>query len=437
MGSQSPAPEAQNPTGSPGRVVELNPRVRNTRISYRPGARLERASQLFNEEVDHINAAVTMRKFREDVLMSLDAYCDTVLFDPGNLAASLAQYEALPPSHPLAGKAQKKICERLRHADVSRVLDPSAHSLTEVEVTRPNVKTCLGHLKEISAMLPKELDRLDALRLRSLRSTMIEVSTVSFSSLDSRAIWPDTVRFPLVGASAAKSNPWSVEFASAGEVVNLAPGGAIQVASDVMEPVARFGHWALLAEEGAQLNDGDLVAVHDQNDRRYLGRLWSNERKWIIQSINPNRPTPSLIKAKKLLGIRKIIGIVYSPLGSAKREEAEWLPCASVDICNVLKELRAIEVKGDSLEPIVRDGQKLLVDEPLVNLLACPDGELAVVEFADEDMGSVVKQVFPAKDRWTLVSANVVDRLPPITVLPTEIRALWVVRGVLFDTTTE
>ena len=54
-----------------------------------------------------------------------------------------------------------------------------------------------------------------------------------------------------MGASAAKSNPWSVELSSNGEMVQVSPGTAIQVAGDAMEPVARFGQWALLAEEGA------------------------------------------------------------------------------------------------------------------------------------------------------------------------------------------
>ena len=422
----------------PGRVVELNPRTGHRRISCRPGARLQRATQQF-EEGDWLGAAITMRKFREDVLISLDAYCDTVLFDSADLAGSARRYEHLPSNHPLAGEAQQKICDRLKRNDVGYVLDPAAHSMTEADVTRSMVEDCLPRLTELSNTVTKELARLDALRIRSLRSTVIDVNTVPFGKLDSRVTWSKSLTFPLVGSTAAKSNPWSVELSTTGESVQVCSGAAVQVADDSMEPVARFGQWVLLADEGTQLNEGDLVAARDENDGRYLRRLWSDERQWILQAINPNRPAPSLTMTKRLLGIRKIIGVIYSPLGVAKRKAAdavEWLPCASLDAAKVLKDYRVIEVHGDSLDPIARDGQKLLVDQPLADPLTCPEGELAVVEFADDAAGSVVKRVFPTKDRWTLVSPNPVDRLSPMIVFPKDIRAVWIVRGVLFETLT-
>jgi hypothetical protein len=421
---------------TPGRVLELNPRSRNRRISFRPGARLQRAVQQLYDEGDWLAAAITMRKFREDVLLSLDAFCDTVLFEYTDLAGSLRRYQKLPPNHPLAGDAQTKICDRLKLPQVGCVLDPAAHSMTEADVTKSMVEDCLLNLNEVSTTVTKELGRLDALRLRSLRSSVIDVNTVPFGNLDARVTWPNPITFALVGASAAKSNPWSVELSTICDSVQLSSGGAVQVASDSLEPVARFGQWVLLADEGTPLSDGDLVAVRDNDGGRYLRRLWSNERQWILQSINPTRPTPSVTIAKRNLGVRKIIGVIYSPLGVAKRKEgdgAEWLPCASLDAANVLSEYRAIDVQGDSLDPIARDGQQLLVDQPLADPLSCPEGELAVLEFVDDTEGSLVKRVFPGKERWTLVSPNPVDRLSPMIVLLNEIRAVWIVRGVLLD----
>lgn len=422
---------------TPGRILELNPRSRNSRISFRPGARLQRAEQQLRDEGDWLGAAVTMRKFREDVLLSLDAFCDTELFVPSDLAGSLRRYQQFSANHPLAGEAQQKVCGRLSLPKVGYVLDPAAHSMTEADVTKAMVEDCLVCLKEIENTVARELDRLDALRVRSLRTSVIDVNTVAFGNLDARVTWSNTITLPLVGASAAKSNPWSVELSTTGDGVQLPSGGAVQVAGDSLEPVARFGQWVLLADEGSALSDGDLVAVRGEDGGRYLRRLWSDERQWILQSINPNRPAPSVTVAKRSLGIRKIIGVLYSPLGVAKRkvgDGAEWLPCASLDTANVLKQYRAIDVQGDSLDPIARDKQQLLVDQPLANPLSCPEGELAVIEFVDDTEGSVVKRVFPAKDRWTLLSPNPVDRLPPIIVPPESIRAVWIVRGVLFET---
>jgi len=143
-----------------------------------------------------------------------------------------------------------------------------------------------------------------------------------------------------------------------------------------------------------------------------------------------------LTVAKRLIGIRKIVGVVYSPLGVAKPKAGdgvEWLPCSSLDADNALRQCQVIDVVGDSLDPIARNGQKVLVDQPLTNPSSCREGELAVVEFTDEAMGSLIKRVFPGKDRWTLVSPNPVDCLSPMIVPSKTIRTVWVVRGVLFD----
>ena len=86
------------------------------------------------------------------------------------------------------------------------------------------------------------------------------------------------------------------------------------------------------------------------------------------------------------------------------------------------------------MNPIARDGQKVLVDESLASLSECPTGELAVLQFQDEAQESVIKQVFPGKDRWVLVSPNPVDRLPPMLVDPGDLRRVWLLRGVLFET---
>ncbi len=422
---------------TPGRIVELNPRTHNRRISCRPGTRLQRAKQQLVEEGDCLGAAVTMRKFREDVLISLDAYSDSPLFDPADLAGSMRRYELLPPNHPLAGDAQRKICERFKRNEVGCVLDPAAHSMSEADVTRPMVEDCLSCLTE-STIVAKELTRLDSLRIRSLRSSVIEANLIPFGKLDSQVTWSNALDLPLIGATAAKSKPWRVELSTIGEHIRFGAGAAVQVAGDSLEPVARFGQWVLLAEEGVPLNDGDLVAVRDEGDGRYLRRLWSDERQWILQSINPVCPVPSLVVPKRLIGIRKIVGVIYSPLGVAQpkiRDSAEWLPCSSLNAANALRLCQAIDVVGDSLDPIARDGQKVLVDQPLEIPSSCHEGELAVVDFTDETMGSVVKRVFPGKDRWILVSPNPVDRLIPMIVPPKTIRAVWVVRGVLFEAT--
>jgi SOS-response transcriptional repressor LexA len=416
-------------------VAELNPRDRERRISWKPGNRLKRAVQQ-HDQGDYREAATTLRKFTEDVLISLDAYSPDAFFDESNLVESANRYERLPAHHPLAGEPQRKISKRLRCIEVTCVLNPGSHSMTEADVTNAMVTDCLRALQVIDITVANELQRLDRLRTRSLRATSIAATVLSFPQLAERVSWSDDIDFPLIGAAAAKSNPWSVEFTEETGHLRFATGAAVQVSCDSLEPVARFGQWVLLAEEHQSLSEGDLVAVRDQDGGSFLRRIWSEGRDWILQSINPVRPLPSITINKRHATVRKIVGVLYGPLGSATAPPgvaAEWLPCSSLDAVGALTKCRAIDVQGDSLDPLARDGQKVLVNEPLTDRSECTEGELAVIEFTDETMGSVIKQVFPDKKQWTLVSLNPIDRLAPIIVKPDAIRAIWPLQGVLFE----
>ncbi len=419
------------------RIVDLNPRDRHRRISWKPGDRLRRAEQQLFEQGDHLAAATTMRKFREDVLISMDAYSPTPFFNPSDLATSAASYEQLPVHNPLAGEAQKRISEQLKCSEVRLVLDPGSHSMTEADVTRSMAEDCYKKLDLIGHRVANELHRLDRLRERSLRSAVIEATVIPFPSLDAKVCWDNPVELPMVGAAAAKSNSWSVEFHDAAGVSIFTPAAAVQVCGDSLEPVAHAGNWMLLANEGEEVHDGDLVAVRDEHNTNYLRRVWSDGRAWILQSINPVRPSPTVTVNKRLAGIRKTIGVLYRPLGSAVPKAgkfAEWLPCTSLSASQAFKGCKTIDVQGDSLNPIARNGQKVLVDERLSRFSDCPEGELAVLEFNDETRGSVIKQVFPGKQQWILVSPNPVDRLAPMLVSPRDLRAVWLLRGVLFET---
>ena len=117
---------------------------------------------------------------------------------------------------------------------------------------------------------------------------------------------------------------------------------------------------------------------------------------------------------KRLAGIRKVIGVLYRPTGSAVPKAgrfAEWLPCTSLSAAHAFKGCKAIDVQGDCLDPIARNGQKVLVDAPLPMLSACPNGELAVLEFRD-DAGKYYQASVPWQTTVILVSPNPVDGFP-------------------------
>ena len=136
---------------------------------------------------------------------------------------------------------------------------------------------CHEKLDLVGHRVATELLRLDRLRERSLRSAIIEATVIPFPLLDARVTWENPVELPTVGAAAAKSNPWSVEFHDVASLSIFTPAGAVQVSGESMEPVAHAGHWMLLAKDGDEVHEGDLVAVRDQHGEEIISGVvgWS------------------------------------------------------------------------------------------------------------------------------------------------------------------
>lgn len=88
---------------------------------------------------------------------------------------------------------------------------------------------------------------------------------------------------------------------------------------------------------------------------------------------------------------------------------------------------------GDSLDPVARDRQRVLGDKPLSNVTHFGNGELAIVEFADDQEGALIKAVYRQSNEWILLSPNPVERLPPVVKPLSNVRAMWELRGVLFE----
>jgi energy-coupling factor transporter ATP-binding protein EcfA2 len=258
---------------SPGRIVRLNPRTQEQRISCQPGDRLRRAEHMLSTH--HREAAEEMRKFREDILSSFNACSPTPFFNQHsrNLTDSLKAYGNLVPPHPLVSKNRDRIAAVLREQVVTCVLDPALHSLTEADVTKPMVEDCLERLLSLEQMVGKELERLERLRKHRLRGSHVPATLLPFSRLNERVTWSERLCIPFIGAAAARSNPWVVEMRDESQMLSLSAGAAVLVARDILEPVARYGQWVLLATEDIAPNDGDLVAAEDSGGNRYLRRV--------------------------------------------------------------------------------------------------------------------------------------------------------------------
>ena len=55
------------------------------------------------------------------------------------------------------------------------------------------------------------------------------------------------------------------------------------------------------------------------------------------------------------------------------------------------------------------------------------------METDDDRVGSVIKRVFPGERTWLLASPNPIEPRDPIAIAKGKIRAVWPVRGVLFE----
>ncbi len=425
-----------------GQLIELNPRAQARCISWRPGDRLDRAE----EEAGRAwtNAPTELRKYREEVLITLDAYSPSPFFMRSNLAQSLENYAAVAAPHPLSGSGQQKIVAKFKDQRVARVLDPGSHALTEGDLTEPMVRECLRELRECDAAFKNELCRLDRLRAHQRRATAVMppatatvglIPILQFKGVCPEATWDEAMEIPVLGRAAARTNGCIVEMVEEVWLTRLAPGGAVLVAGETLEPVARRGQWALLASDEVPVADGELAAVMDTKGNRLLREIWSDGDRFILQSINPVKAIPSLSVDKAEVALRKVIGVLYEPSRTAKAGNgtaiAEWQPRSDFDP-EMVKKLYAITIQGTSLDPIARHGQKVLVaDKHTVRDAKVLKGSLAVLETTEE--GHVIKRVFFAGRQWVLDSPNPVDPHDPIVITERKIRGVWPVRGVLFE----
>lgn len=442
------------PDFTPGRLVELNPRTTSRRITWRPGDRLDRAVAMM--DTDWINAAAEMRKYREELLITFDAYSPTPFFNRKNLTDSFTAYAGFSPPHPLAG-SNIRIAAALKEGKITSVLDPALHAMTEADVTESMVRGCLAELQKIDQMFKKEVERLEDLRLRDLRAKTVngahappspEVGaeessspqvTIPFELLrvgDERASWAEGLSLSVIGTAAAQTRGCVVDLADHPQATSLPPGGAVLVVGDGLSPLARTGQWAMLAKDDEIVGDGDYAAVIDQAGNRYLRRIWSEKDSWLLETINPLASIPPTMVRKCASKARKVIGICFvserEPKPGGGRGINEWHPRQDFT-AHQLGGLSGITVRGTSLEPIAASGHVVLVGQKVTGFTGIDTGMLAVVETDDELVGNVIKRVYPQDRALLLVSPNSVEPREPLLVTRDKLRAVWPVRGVLFE----
>ncbi len=425
---------------SSGKVVQLNPRDRKRRISWVPGDALDQARDLL--EVNWTCVPNILRQYCEEMLMTLQAYSPDEFFSMHNCAKSIERYEQLPKLNPLVGPRQKQIVAALKKPEVTHVLDPGSHAATQENITKPMVEACLSTLREhVHTNFIADVEHLQQLRRRQLRGNILSVSAISLPPALQRPITKETLFIRVIGRAAARPESWVVDSADVPTLTPFVCHGAVLVSVGTLCPVIRSGQAALLASEDIVPQDDDLVIVVCAGEHRYIRKLWSDGDSCILQAIHPTRPVPPVRVLRAQTSIRKVIGVLYEPpLCSATQAPShtlEWDPYNAFPV-EAIKSLKALLVEGNSLDPIARSRQKVLVAEGRPPaLVSMEDGGLAALELRDGTIGNVIKRVHPRGKEWILVSPNPVEPRSP-DVVPTEkIKLVWPLRGVLFETTDE
>jgi hypothetical protein len=415
------------------RTFELNPRDRAQRVSIRPGHELDRATAALGG--DWRTAPGVMRQYREKVLLTLDTYSPTPFFDASNFTDSFDRYRAFVAPHPLAGKRQRQITAIFLDPKVTQVLDPGSHALTEASLTKPMVEDCLRRLVDCQGTLERELKRLGQLRDRSRRAINVPDTHVLFPELPESAGW-ESLAVPVIGRAAARSGPWVVDLAEEALHGSVSGGALVLVTGSSLDPVARLGQYAILAEDDVVPVDGDLVALVDGEGNRLLRRIWGGEDAWILQPLNPVAPFACRLAPRDLSAMRKVVGVVYLASGGTPPARGatidEWAPVDAGPL-DELKSLQAIAVEGDSLDPIARRGQWVLIGRRVSDPAGLEPGALAAIVTHDEAVGNVLKRAFPQGRHLVLVSPNPVDAIPPVVIPFAKIQAAWPFSGVLFE----
>lgn len=420
-----------------GRVIELTPRNHPQAIVWSPGDRLSKAQELVDRG-SYDAAPTELRKYCEGILRTLSAYCITAFFDPHDYKGSLERYTKLPPENPLSGANRGKIVKLLSDTRITTVLNPGSHDLTEPDVTAVMVGDCLAALLGGQRIFEREVKRLDKEYNRSREVTAIPTSIEPFPALSDNTNWK-TQTLMCAGSAAAKGEAWVIEDSDDPASTVLGTGGAVLVAADSLDPIARLGQWVLLAPEEEGFNNGDLVAANCSDGDRLLRRIWSHDEKWTLQAVNPVQPIPDFSAAKTDSAVRRIIGVLYEPFQPTaspnSKKVHEW--CRHDDFpSDPFKDLAAIAVEGMSLDPIARAGQKVLLNKVAVESLKdLHNGDLAVVDSADSRIGRVIKRVYKHGQTCLLISPNPVAPHQPEILTEEQLNAAKfnLVRGVLFE----
>lgn len=419
-----------------GAVTELNHRDEKGRVTWRPGDALEQCEATL--AFDWRLVPNQLRRYCENVLLTLQTYSDHEFYSPHSFSKSVQRYAQLSGQTGSSATRGRQICTAMQRKEVDRVLNPGSHALTDADLTKSMVRECLDILKkEVDGPFRREVTWLEQLRANRRRGTVVRTAASVSAGGGASVSEVTEIRLAIIGRAAARGESWVVDNGTCEgeEVVNF--DHVVCVAGESLEPVARRGQYVLLDTVERIPVEGDLVAVETSTGERFLRRVSFMSDMVLLQGVNPVKHFPTIGVAREHAVMHKIIGVLYGATGltaeQLRSDTDEWRAAVG-SIEKELQKLKAIIIEGDSMDPIARKGQKILVrDGQSPSETPLEQGGLAAIETDDDQVGYVVKRVYHRETDWILVSPNPVMQSSPVIVAAEKIRRVWPLHGMLFE----
>jgi len=260
-----------------------------------------------------------------------------------------------------------------------------------------------------------------------------------------------SLRLQVVGKAAALSGGLVADgrldlaLEGGGEIIVLGRHWAFRLNAPTMEPVARRGDILLVRELGEPPVGSLVVAIKDNKAvaRRY--QIAGNHSDVIVltaQAVNPGQIAAPIVVKESTMKLHQVIGVIFDPGHQPTGfSEDEVSDCGGEAALNrrMIVILGLVTVAGQSAEPIVLDGQLLMIGSPISADDAISQLEGRPVIASDGDDGRYFKRLRRGRnDTVVLESLEISGDFEPVVLTyntgqSTDLSQVWPVLGVLFE----
>jgi len=395
-------------------------------VEFEPGDLLERVEKTLNTGSGYWKeVAGNLRKWIERTLSTLSGYGSEPFIVYNNLPQSIDNYAGIT-DQAFATPERETIVQALRSRHVERVISKLHHNES---VNRPDVEDALRILQGCSKTVEKEIIRVKGLYQHALlgrgRGTKAGVD-LRISRFERNVI---DENLEVVREAAAAHNAQGIEWEVSDEY-RLEGYPIVLLCSEVISPIALPGQYLVIDWEEREPESRDLVIVETDDGKRYVRRIWKKEDKTIVlEGANPTTPYEPVHVIGGECRVRRIVGVLYDNVDVALGGEGEkWVPGNLSD--GWFDRVVGVRVGGTSLEPVVRNGQIVLVEKQDMRQ-AISNDMLACVSVRNE--GDFIKRCYVNESQCFLFAINPTNREVPMVMDIEEIDEFYPLKGVLFE----